>query len=459
MKYNRIIALALGACLMSGISAEAQVSVRRGAKNKETEQQARPKDPKNREPRSQRADSAKPKNASSTPVMSDSAPQTAPSRSKEEPASAKPKPKNGTAGAAPVSPTPTRKNPSSAANRQRTGAVAPGEKTLRQQSFDEYQKDASADAPWQHVVYRELDLTDDANASLYFPVEPMDGLTNLFRVIISAYSKRELKAYEYLDGREIFTEKYELKPQDMFDKHEIPYRVNPASNKGGVDTYEVDDIDLPCNEVLSYYIKERWEFDQKHSKYQSRILCICPVLHRASDYGGESAKYPLFWVNYEDLRPFLRDHLIVSQGMNTAARYTIEEFFSLGHYKGVIYKEQNLRGLSLMQQYTNADTLALEQKRLDENLRAFKDSIWVDDSQTDAAKEQKSAKSGKREAKEGAAESVSSGKNDVTAAASGKSASGSGKKNRRTKQDVDVEAAEAEREARATTHKSVRRSR
>ena len=422
MKFNRIIALALGALLASGINADAQVSVRRGNKNTGSTEQSRPRD-------------TKPKNTPSLPGGREvSAPQTPASPSK--PASpAKPtspaRPEPAAPGTAP------RKN--TGAPRRQQPAAVPGGKTLRQQAFDEYQKDAATEAPWQHVVYRELDLKEEANASLYFPVEPMDGMTNLFRVILDAFVKGELKTYEYLDGREVFTEKYLVKPQDILDKFEIYYQVKPASQRGGADVYEISESDVPCEEVLSYYIKERWEFDQKHSRYQARILSVCPVLHRAADYGGDAARYPLFWINFEDLRPFLRDHLVVSQGMNTAARYTMEEFFTLGQYDGTIYKEQNLRGLSLMQQFPEADSLKAEQKRLDDKLRSFGDTIWNEGMTV----EEEPADVKTRPAK--AADERKAGK--VTE-----------KKNRRTKQDVDVEAAETARDEKATSHKSVRRS-
>ena len=115
-------------------------------------------------------------------------------------------------------------------------------------------------------------------------------------------------------------------------------------------------------------------------KYQRRILCLCPVLHSTGDFSADAVKYPMFWLNYEDLRPYLRDHLVVNQGMNTAARFTMEEFFSLGQYEGDIYKEQNLRGLSLKQQVgDNPDSLKMAQQKLDNDLRAFEDSIWIKD--------------------------------------------------------------------------------
>lgn len=325
---------------------------------------------------------------------------------------------------------------------QQPAAVLPEGKTLRQQAFDDYQKDNAEETPWQHIVYRELDMNKDANASLYFPVEPMNGLTSLFRVIMDAFTKGELPAYEYLDGREVFTDKFLVKPKDILDKFEIYYQTKQAP-KGGQEILEVAESDVPSAEVLSYFIKERWEFDQKHSRYQTRILCICPVLHRSGDFSSEAVKYPMFWINYEDLRPFLRDHLVVSQGMNTAARFTMEEYFTLGQYQGDIYKEQNLRGLSLKQQFgDNPDSLRMVQEKLDADLRAFEDSIWI----KDPLPEEKVAKKTKKiENVKETEESVSS------------QATGATKKNRRTKETVDLDAAAAEKEAKSTTHRSVRR--
>jgi len=423
MKYARLLVISLIAMLLVG-EVDAQVSVRRTARSSTTEQSAK-KDNKK-------------ENKKSDGKKADAKPNTAkPSGSKDKPDAAK---------ATTASPT-KKTNPAKKQQQQQAPVNLDG-KTLRQQAFDDYQKDNAEETPWQHIVYRELDLTKDENASLYFPIEPMNGLTNLFRVIIDAFSKGELNAYEYLDGREMFTEKFLVKPQDIFDKFSIYYKVKPATQRGGKDIYEVDESDVPSSEVLSYFVKERWEFDQKHSKYQARILCICPVLHQSGDFSADAVKYPMFWINYEDLRPFLRDHLVVSQGMNTAARYTMEEYFTLGQYKGEIYKEQNLRGLSLKQQVgDNPDSLKIAQDKLDNDLRAFEDSIWVKDPEPVSAADKKAEKREKlaerrlqKEKKESTAEDGSSHK-----------------KNRRTKEEVDMEAAAEEKEAKATTHKSVRR--
>lgn len=407
------------AALMSVAVADAQVSVRRTSKSA-SEQTSTKKDSK-----------AKSK-STKTETTSSKGKTTAGSQTSAA------KPKGASTSNGNNSASVAKKSPAAKKNVPQT-TVAEG-KTLRQQAFDDYQKDSAEETPWQHIVYRELDLTKDANASLYFPIEPMNGLTNLFRVIIEAFSNGDLPAYEYLDGREVFTDKFRVKPQDIFDKFSIYYKPKPATQRGGKETFEVDESDVPSSEVLSYFVKERWEFDQKHSKYQARILCICPVLHQAGDFSADAVKYPMFWINYEDLRPFLRDHLVVNQGMNTAARFTMEEFFSLGQYEGDIYKEQNLRGLSLKQQVgDNPDSLKMAQQKLDNDLRAFEDSIWVKDPTPSDEKKSR---------REKILQKLEEADIDVEP-----------KQNRRTKEEVDMEAAAVEKIEKATSQKSVRRSR
>ncbi len=308
------------------------------------------------------------------------------------------------------------------------------EATLRSQAFDAYQKQEEKNTPWQRTVYRELDLTRGSNASLYYPVEPTDGLTNLFRVVLELVASGKVQGYEYLDGREVFTEQYAVKVQDVLDKYQILYKMKPASGRAAAE-FTIEESDVPSNEVLSYFVKERWEFDHTTSHYGPRIVAICPVLHRAGDFGGEPFRYPLFWLRYEDLRPYLRKQLIISDGMNGAPRYTMEDFFNLQQYEGDIYKVQNLRGLSLMQQYPNPDTLRLVRKRIDAELNGFGDSIWV--------KEMPSSGSAESNRKSSRSQASTSRRDASASVAAGQEV----KLNRRTKEEVDVTAVKAEKEA------------
>lgn len=265
--------------------------------------------------------------------------------------------------------------------------------SVRAKSFIESSSVDASHAQWSRVIYRELNLTKGPNASLYFPEEPMIGQTNLFRLMINLMAEGKIPAYEYLDGREIFTERYILNMKDMLDKFHILYEEKAAKGKS-VAQYLIDENDVPCNEVQSYYIKERWVFDQRGSMFFSQIEAICPILHRTGDFGGDVTKYPMFWIPYEKIRPYLTQHQIMSEGMNNTLRYTFDDFFVLRQYEGSIYKTMNLRNQSLMQLYPNADSLKVAQDKIEKELADFQDALWVA-----APEETPVAKGSKSEAK------------------------------------------------------------
>lgn len=127
--------------------------------------------------------------------------------------------------------------------------------TVRAQSLYEPNSPSEKDVPWLRVIYRQLDLTQSANLPLYYPEEPTEDLQNLFRIIMRLLANNQISAYEYLDGREIFTDTYKVNVRDMFDRFHILYTEQKGSTEKKP-LFTVEESDVPCNEVLSYYIIE-----------------------------------------------------------------------------------------------------------------------------------------------------------------------------------------------------------
>ena len=263
--------------------------------------------------------------------------------------------------------------------------------SVRARSFYEATgQSAIEESQWSKVIYRELDLMKGANASLFFPEEPMEGQPNLFRLMVNLLADNQITAYEYLDGREIFNQKYELNVKDMFDKFHFVYEEKPGRAGKQNQQFILDENDVPSGEVLSYYIKERWYFDQRTSQFTHTIDAICPILHRTGDFGGE-AKYPMFWLKYDDIRPYLSQFLIMSEGINNTLRYTFEDFFVLRQYEGDIYKTMNLQNKSLMQIHQDPESLKMAQEQIESELKQFEESLWVPTPQQVAARKQAEA--------------------------------------------------------------------
>ena len=63
-------------------------------------------------------------------------------------------------------------------------------------------------------------------------------------------------------------------------------------------------------------------------------------MYRADDFGDGEVKYPLFWVKYDDLAPFLSKQTIMTSNLNNAATMSVEDYFTMNCYKGRFIKQQ-----------------------------------------------------------------------------------------------------------------------
>ncbi|MBD5234049.1 MAG: gliding motility protein GldN [Bacteroidales bacterium] len=260
------------------------------------------------------------------------------------------------------------------APKQQDGTVV----TERMQNFfsEDNSSISDADRQWMRVIYRSIDLDKDKNAPLYFPEEPIDGQENLFRIILRLLADNTIPAYEYLDGREIFTDKYRIKTRDVLERFYIPFTDAKGSTEKNP-KFNIDENDVPTNEVLSYYVVERWEYDTRNNRLTPVVEAICPVLHRSGDFGGDALKYPMFWVKFSDLRPYLAAQTIFIDDDNNLPTCTYDDFFTLNLYDGDIYKTRNLKNKSMVQLYPDPDDLQRAQDSIQSTLDNFEKKLWV----------------------------------------------------------------------------------
>lgn len=232
---------------------------------------------------------------------------------------------------------------------------------------------------WRRDIYRELNLDDDANAGLYYPVEPIDKQLNLFTYVFKLALNGYVPVYEYrLDGNEVFSDSAKVQIRTILDNFHIFYEERDGKVR-------VDNSDIPSAEVKMYYLKESAYFDDANSTFHRKVQAICPVMMREDDFGGEASKYPLFWVKYADLEPFLSRQTVMTSNLNNAATMSMEDFFTLNHYQGKIYKTNNMLGKTLAQ-ICDGDTtkLSAEQKKIEAELKAFEQNIFGDQHKKDS---------------------------------------------------------------------------
>ena len=236
----------------------------------------------------------------------------------------------------------------------------------------------SEDVNWRRDIYRELDLNDDANAPLYYPVEPVGGQMNLFTYMFKLMLSGRVRAYQYrLDGHESFNYEDRVVPKAFMDNYHIYYE-----RKNGALT--LDDSDIPSREVKSYYVKEATYYDQHTATFHTKVIALCPIMTREDDFGDAGTKYPLFWMKYSDLAPYLSKQQIMTSNLNNAAMMSIDDYFVKNQYKGKIYKTTNMLGKTLAQYCPTDSALSKEQKKIESELAAFEKNIWGDQARKDS---------------------------------------------------------------------------
>ena len=252
---------------------------------------------------------------------------------------------------------------------------APGV-TDRMQQFYSKSSANDADLMWMRVIYRDLEMDNPKNAALYYPEDVVDGQENLFRIIMRLLADNAIPAYEYLDGKEIFTDQYRLKVSDMLERFHVLYSPAKVSTEKNP-RFVIEESDVPANEIRSYYILERWEFDAKTNKTRRLVEAICPVLHRADEFGVDAVRYPMFWVKLDAIRPYLAQQYIFIDDDNNLPRYTYDDFFTMAMYDGDIYKTRNLTNRSMMQMFPDPDDRKRAQDSIQNRLESFDKNLWV----------------------------------------------------------------------------------
>lgn len=235
------------------------------------------------------------------------------------------------------------------------------------------------DVVWRRDIYRELDLNDNANAGLYYPVEPVGNQMNLFTYIFKLMMTGKIQVFQYrIDGNESFAAADRVQPKAFLDNYHIYYE---KQDNGRI---KLDNSDIPSSEVKAYYIKESSYFDQRSATFHTKVLALCPIMTRDDDFGDAGTKYPLFWVKYDDLAPYLAKQQIMCSNLNNAATMSVDDYFVRNQYKGKIYKTNNMLGKTLAQYCPSDSAMAKEQKRIEGELAAFEKSVWGDQAKKDS---------------------------------------------------------------------------
>lgn len=250
------------------------------------------------------------------------------------------------------------------------------------------------DIVWSRVVYRIIDMRDKQNYQLYFPVRPDNPYyRNLFKVILDGVCGGGLTPYER--GREL-KPKYDmiLEPADLRANSILPKERDTDPNSYLI---EVDAAGSPyinndvfaeySKDLLKYVIQEVVFFNKHTSRMYSKIMGIAPLYSANPDKvsarnGAQSLQFSiLFWVLFDELRPFLARQYVIPNG-NETQRLTFDEFFAQKLYAHYLLGDDNVYTKMLLDYEKIVDVevyeefIKKEQQRIETEMLNFEQDLW-----------------------------------------------------------------------------------
>ncbi|WP_418892877.1 gliding motility protein GldN [Limibacterium fermenti] len=272
---------------------------------------------------------------------------------------------------------------------------------IRARQLNRGQEDILDRAKWSRIIYRYLDLSKEANAPLYYPLTPEDGRMNLFSMIFRLLQDGQIKAYEYLDGKELFTDQYTVDFNEFLDRFDIYHTVENGRPV-------VSDVDIPANEVQGYYLKEAYYFETGTSNFHRVPIAICPVIFRQGDYDAQTVRYPLFWIPYAEIALYALQMPLMTSSLNNTMSGTVDDFFRKHDYDGEIYKAANPRNLAISQYTSTPEEVARERAKIEQQLLEFEKGLWKEEPYASAQQaKQRSSKRQSRKTGSGSSSSAS----------------------------------------------------
>ncbi len=253
------------------------------------------------------------------------------------------------------------------------------------------------DIVWSRIVYRVIDMRYKQNYQLYFPTRYDDPeYRSLFKVIVDALIDG-LPAYRKADNN--------IKPQftEVLSKSELSREIflrgtpaegdddffHTARSNATILNYDTIPDKLTFNPYsyaeyaqnqLKYLIQEIVFFDKHTSRVHSKIIAIAPL--KADDIKVDSTQVGvalnqsmLFWLSFDELRPYLAKQFIIPQ-TNDTKRVTFEEFFAKKLYTSYLVGDSNMYGRTILDYARSEDEVHKEQQKLEDELLNFEQDLW-----------------------------------------------------------------------------------
>jgi gliding motility associated protien GldN len=131
---------------------------------------------------------------------------------------------------------------------------------------------------------------------------------------------------------------------------------------------------------LKFMIQEIIFFDKHYSRLYSKITAIAPMhadnVAMNSEMDPMQAVYGqiLFWIKYDDLRPYLAQQYVTATDNNSNG-VTLDDFFTLKLYSSYVLGVNNVYSRMVPQFVTNESDLEVKQKAIHREQRKIENEL------------------------------------------------------------------------------------
>ncbi len=254
------------------------------------------------------------------------------------------------------------------------------------------------DIVWSRVVYRIVDMRYKQNYQLYFPLKVSDPeYRSLFKLLLDAiveglpvYRKTndDIKPFfeKKLTNNEIATTLMSGDPLDDNMDWDLATSGDFLLNHDSVTdalTFNAYSYEDYVRNQIKFVVQEVIFFDKHTSRLHSKVLALAPLYsgNVSASEGNIMAflqKSLLFWVSYDEFRPYLSTQLIIPN-KNDRSMLTFDNFFIQKLYFSYILGDSNLFGRMLLDAGNSVATekrIRKEQERIETELLNFEQDLW-----------------------------------------------------------------------------------
>lgn len=245
-------------------------------------------------------------------------------------------------------------------------------KAVKERKILPYRFLREADAVYAKRIHRVIDTREKKNLPLKWPKNSLNCI--LYEgVTTNATGSGPLAAYR---NDSLFSEFTAEEVMEIGGKEEnIPVYPDPDDPY-----YYYDSIvytPYECTKIVKFRVMEDWVFDKQAGIFYARIIAIAP-LYKPEIEGQELPEQTMFWLKWDELRPFLVNYEVFNRH-NDAAKLTFYDFFEQRLFSSYIVKEPNEFDYDIknFEQFENDPFAALlESERIKNDLFEWEHDLW-----------------------------------------------------------------------------------